>query len=230
MFSCHRPRIALLPLLTVGILAGGVLCAAPANGQLVNGSFEQGNFTGVNMASNHDTTQLFNGDTNITGWTAVNELSWDGDDTTFHVVPSDGRRFLDLTGYHDSQPEGGVQQILTLVPGASYTLGLDVGYNAMYPSPTVNGVTVSITEAGINQTFDNDGTGSGALIDSTFWKHYTFNFTPTAATNTLLLQSSAGSSGAFIGLDLEASLRRGDIKNAMPRFKGAGVQRAWPHR
>ena len=186
--------------LAVGGLAASLCFAAPAHAQLVNGSFEQGNFTGVNPQGAAHSTQLVAGSTNITGWTVENEIAWIEPGNPYGITASDGMRVLDLTGYHDSQPEGSIQQTLALVVGNSYTLGLDLGYNPnLATSP--DGVTVTIAEAGVSQTFNNDNTGTGTTFGNNFYKHFTFSFKATQTTNTLLLQGSAASSGADIGLD-----------------------------
>lgn len=166
----------------------------------MNGSFETGNFTGVNPQGASHFTQLLNGSTNIMGWTTVNEIAWLETGNSYGDAPSDGSRLLDLTGYHDSQPEGGIQQALTLVVGNSYTLGLDVGFNSMFPTAP-DGVTVTIAAAGVSQTFNNGNTGAGTTIGTSFYKHFTLNFTATQADNTLLLQGSTASNGQDIELD-----------------------------
>ena len=179
--------------------AGAILfCTAPAHAQLINGSFENGNFTGTNPHGDSNVTQILAGGTNITGWTAVNEISWNQNGNPYGILALDGTRVVDLTGYHDSQPSGGVQQAVTLIPGVQYTLSLSVGYDSSLPE-SPDGVTATV--AGFSQTFNNDDTGAGTTVGTTFWKSFSFNFTPTVASTSVLIQGSSASIGTFIGLD-----------------------------
>ncbi|MCW3052388.1 MAG: hypothetical protein JWN14_1558, partial [Chthonomonadales bacterium] len=136
-------------------LLAGSLAFMPltAHAQLTNGSFENGNFTGINPFSLAHLTDLNPGDTNMTGWTvAFGEITWQEVGYPSTQVPSDGNRWLDLTGGHDATPEGGVQQNVTLVPGHLYTLGFDLGYNINNPT-SPDSVIASV--AGVTQTFNN---------------------------------------------------------------------------
>ncbi|MES2462454.1 MAG: DUF642 domain-containing protein [Armatimonadota bacterium] len=177
------------------VLAGTLLTVPSAQAQLVNGSFETGTFSGSNPQGAADSTQLQNGATSITGWTVVDELAWHGPTAPYGISASNGGRYLDLTGYSDNQPHGGVQQVLALTVGNSYRLSFDIGYSQLY-SGTPTGVTVTSTGAG-SQTFNY----SGVTNVNSGWQTFAYDFTATSAATTILLRGSAGSAGNYIGLD-----------------------------
>src|SRR4051812_895346 len=107
--------------LAIGLLALAV--PMPVHAQLANGSFEAGTFTNTGPFDAH-IQQLLVGSTAMTGWTVVSdEIGWARNDNPF--VPNgatDGQFFLDLTGFSDSPPHGGVRQTVATVPGQAYVL------------------------------------------------------------------------------------------------------------
>ena len=191
LFS-HWP-LAVVASTVVGAVS---LFAVPAaHAQIVtNGSFEAGNFTGVNPNSAPGATQLFTGATNITGWTVVNaELAWLQNGNPYGVVASDGIRNLDLTGYHDASPYGGVSQTIATTTGSVYNLSFDIGTYA----GTSSGVTASA--GAVSQNFIFTALGGGASYQ---YGTQSFNFTAGAGASTLItLTGSSTSSGNNLGLD-----------------------------
>jgi hypothetical protein len=184
-------RVVLGTLIAVSM----ALATITTQAQLVNGSFEDGNFTGINPFGLAGITDLNPGDTNMTGWTvAYGEITWQQIGYPSTQVPSIGTRWLDLTGGHDNTPEGGVLQTVSLLPGHSYTLGFDIGYNTNNPT-SPDSVIASV--AGVTQTFSNLGNGTG----TNQWERFTLNFVPTSASNVISLQGSSVDGQTYIGLD-----------------------------
>src|SRR5450432_3739072 len=87
---------------------------------VTNGSFE--------ALPTPNSPSLIPGDaTSLAGWTViVAELAQISPVNPFGITASDGGYSLDLTGYHDSFPYGDVEQILTTIPGAIYSIQFDV--------------------------------------------------------------------------------------------------------
>ena len=99
--------------------------------------------------------------------------------------------FLDLTGNLDQQPDFGVEQTITTVPGQTYALTFEVGVS-LYYDPGV--VAVSVMAGNLNTTV----TGLAATGTST-WDPVTIDFTATSTASTILIQGD--SPGEYIGLD-----------------------------
>lgn len=178
-----------------------LLSSAPAGAQnlLVNGSFEQGNFTGVNPQSAAAATQLFAGATNMTGWTVINqELAWLGTGNPYGIVASDGARALDLTGYHDnSGPPAGVSQTLATLPGGIYNLAFDLGsVLAGSASVTLRAAAVGAEQAE-QRDFTFNRTGGGGQQ----WGRFNFDFTATAPSTTITLVGLSNTTGSDLLLD-----------------------------
>jgi hypothetical protein len=91
---------------------------------LANGSFEAGTYSfGGDGAQN-----LAPGSTTITGWTVTtNNVAPIQATNAYSIVPEDGNVSLDLQGYTDSSPYGGVQQTIATVSGAQYQLKFWIG-------------------------------------------------------------------------------------------------------
>jgi hypothetical protein len=156
---------------------------------LVNGSSEAENFQ-----PNPDGFEgLLPGSTAITGWTVFNaETAWCVQPNSYGIVASDGTHMLDLTGYHNSFPYGGVEQTISTTTGSAYTLGIDVG--SVPGSPLDGGpTTVQVTAAAVSQSFTNPGTGPGQRV------HFDTNFTATSASTNIQIVGLQGID--YIGVD-----------------------------
>src|SRR5690349_7006660 len=108
--------------------------ATPQTNLLVNGSFEIG-FPALPNHPGDNTESLAVGSTEITGWTVINgEIAWINTVpvNAFGLAPTDGSKLLDLTGYHDSVPYGGVSQTVATIQGLDYTPSIDVLQNPAY--------------------------------------------------------------------------------------------------
>jgi len=112
-------------------LALGSLLFATGNrllGQelVVNGSFE--NTSSTFVADPNGEMSLPVSSTAIPGWTVVSgETIWGSDGNIFGPNTPYGSFFLDLTGYHDLAPYGGVTQTLPTVPGTDYRVSVSLG-------------------------------------------------------------------------------------------------------
>ncbi len=173
-------------------LAVCVFVAVSANAQnlVVNGSFEEGTFT-----RGGDGCQKISVDsTNIFGWTVTNdEIAWCMDGNAYGITSSRGAMCLDLTGYTDSEPHGGVSQTITTKPGQVYQLSFDLGVIPDRPSSA--GPIVVMACAGVStNSFTHNPTGPGVQ-----WGNYRFQFT--AESNSTPITIAALTGGVFIGLD-----------------------------
>jgi Protein of unknown function (DUF642) len=112
------------------VLLAAVLTSSAASAALVtNGSFESGAFSG----DMNDTMSLSPPSTAMTGWTVTNgTLAWIGPTNTFGLAAQDGGYFLDLTGYHDNIPYGGVTQSIATNIGSRYALTFYLGSSSQY--------------------------------------------------------------------------------------------------
>jgi hypothetical protein len=157
---------------------------------LQNGSFESGNFV-----PNSDNAMSLNvGATDIAGWTVQNApLAWIGPSNPFGLTAADGSFFLDLSGYHDNAPYGGVLQ--TLIPttiGALYRISFAVGTDPRYDSAAV-GVLVSADSA--------SGTFNSTPVNANQWDSFNFDFTATSANTSVSLVGQAATDQKYLGLD-----------------------------
>jgi hypothetical protein len=187
-------------------LAIGLTVPAPASANLLtNGSFED--TTNFVANSGNDTMILcptpscpYNppgSSTSITGWTVIGrEIAWIGPTNPYSgsaSYASNGNYFLDLTGYNDGAPYGGVSQTIATTSGSSYQLSFDLGddqaYNGGY---SFDAITASAGST--SQTFDSS---SDPATDD--WTTETLDFTATGPTTTISLIGAQG--WAFIGLD-----------------------------
>lgn len=177
----------LLSALLASALAGG---AAPCAAQVINGSFENGTFT----PDGNGLMSLPPGSTAIIGWTTFGgELVWAHVPNPFVANASDGQFWLDLTGYHDAVPYGGVTQTVTTVPGTAYRLSYDLGVrqdDARFAGPI--SVTAMAGPASATPTYNPAGSGVQ-------WGTFTLDFTATAATTNVSFQGISGNQ--YIGLD-----------------------------
>ena len=180
-----------------GTLLAALLAFAPLTGAhadanlLVNGSFESGAF-----APNGEGFESLNaGATDISGWTVIsNEMAWGSNTNIYGLTSSDGDKFLDLTGYHNASPYGGVAQTIDTIVGRTYTVSFDIG-DSTNLNPLLNGPVAVESAAGTaDKIFFLDPSTSGNL-----WQRYSYQF---IATDTTTNVSFTGTTGVdYIGLD-----------------------------
>ena len=158
---------------------------------LTNGSFESGTFV-----RGPDFISLAPGSTAIDGWTTFNaELAWGTTPNSANIIASDGARFLDLTGFHDSSPYGGVTQTVATTIGKRYRLSFDLGTqedDRIYRGP----ISVSATAGVITIPFTFNPSGAG-----TQWRSFSFDFTAASATTPISILGIRSAGGSYIGLD-----------------------------
>jgi hypothetical protein len=148
---------------------------------VTNGSFESLPSTG--------SPSLLPGDsTSLPGWTVlVAELAQISPDNTFGITASDGGYSLDLSGYHDSFPYGGVEQSLSTIAGATYSIQFDVG--------TFNGT--SSVQVSVGDLVDVGSSTNVGLL----WTTFSGSFTASGTSSLLDLVGTVSGSGNYIGLD-----------------------------
>ena len=180
-----------------GVLLASVLMFAPiasvhaSVNLLVNGSFESGAF-----APNGEGFESLNpGATDIFGWTVTNnEMAWGSNTNIYGLTSSDGDKFLDLTGYHNYSPYGGVAQTINTIVGRTYTVSFDIG-DSTNLNPLLNGPVAVESAAGTaDKVFYLDPSTSGNL-----WHRYTYEFVASDTTTNVSFTGAAGVD--YIGLD-----------------------------
>ena len=182
----------LLSTMAVVSLSAVPVGAAP----FTNGGFELGAFD-VNDPDH--VLSLQPGSTAITGWTVISaETAWGRNDNPY-VGPgaTEGTLFLDLTGFHDSLPYGGVSQTFDTTPGQSLVLGFDLislEGSAVYRGP----VSVSATAGNTTQTFTF---ASPLPVTGLQHQRFTMPFTATGTSTTVSFTGTLATGGQFLGLD-----------------------------
>ncbi|MGH7017771.1 MAG: DUF642 domain-containing protein, partial [Caulobacteraceae bacterium] len=175
-------------LLAFGIV--GLPGSAGAANLVTNGSFES--TTTFVDNSGDGAMELHTGASALTGWTITapgDDVAWIGPTNPWLLNASDGGYFLDLTGFEDHAPFGGVTQMIATIPGVHYLLNFDLG------SSNIQGVPVSITASagGVSEVFIS------ALNGVNNWQPETLNFTASSDTTLISFQGEAGRT--YIGLD-----------------------------
>jgi hypothetical protein len=176
-----------IPILSILIL--GIFSSPSSANLLTNGSFED---TTNFVNEGNDTYSPVVGSTAITGWTVFNNIvSWIGPTNPFGVTasPGGGNYFLDLSGYHNGDPSGGVQQTIATTIGASYLLTFYLGSDPAYGIP--DGLLATAGSA--SQSFATTG------IDPNNWEFEQLAFTATSSSTTISLLGNLGQN--YVGLD-----------------------------
>lgn len=174
---------------------GGVFGDLDEAGELiVNGSFE--NVSNTFAGDSSGLMSLPIASTSIPGWTTTTaELAWVDNTNSFGAGTPFGRFSLELTGYHDGQPYGGVSQTISTTPGQKYQLALSVGSNADYPGAGgPKAVAVCAGAAGVVFTMTPTNTTGNR------WSTFSFNFTANS-TSTVVAIMGLIASGVYLGLD-----------------------------
>ncbi len=187
-FTTLSPRLFAAALAVAALAAPSAFAAD----LVTNGSFENLNNTWVDNTGSNGGESVPLGSTTIPGWTTTNaELAWINTPNNYNgVSATDGKFSLDLTGYHDAAPFGGVTQTLATVAGHRYSLAFDFGVNTAYGSSV--GIQASV--GGVSSTFNLDAPQAGQS-----WSKRVMTFTATDATTALTLTGTAGAQ--YIGLD-----------------------------
>jgi hypothetical protein len=146
---------------------------------LTNGSFEDPASAGA--------PSLAAGSTYLTGWTVVNAEIAQICPGCFSVTASDGAYSLDLAGYHDNTPFGGVAQTIATTPGDVYSISFDVN--------SLAGTTSIAVTAG-----DLSDIGSSSAPFDT-WTTYSGFFTALDDNTPIELIGSSSGNNTYVGLD-----------------------------
>jgi hypothetical protein len=184
----------------------GVLFAsgAFAANLLLNPSFDLGTFNNSSYSGSNTGQALPVGSSSMNNWSIIANgnsavsLAWlqTGD---FGLASEDGSLFLDLTGYNDATPFGGVSQTVSgLTVGGNYALSFWIGVNF---AKTNAGGPVTVTTGAIGDQlatpFTTSSSGSGSV-----WTKETLNFTANSSSGVIsLVGTSVPQSGQYIGLD-----------------------------
>lgn len=173
----------ILALLALGF--GGAVNAQ----SVTNGSFE--NTKGTFVPDGNDTMALGLNSTAIPGWTVTNtnSVAWIGPTNPFGITASNGDYSLDLQGYGDAAPFGGVAQSISTVVGAQYALSFDLGSGA-------NSAAAIEAIAGTG-----DQTFTSTIEPTVGWQTETLDFTATGTSTLISLLGITASNGIYIGLD-----------------------------
>ncbi len=189
-----------------GILALAIGPSVWAATLVANGSFESGSFTfggdgGADLAPSS---------TAISGWTIfTNHIAPLRTGNAYGIVAEEGDVSLDLQGYSDSSPFGGLQQTINTVAGEGYELSFWVGVDND-SSIAVGPATVTAIAGSASQQFTNTLTGQGNQ-----WEQFQLDFTAAGSSTVISLVGTSTAGGAYIGLDnvvvVAVPLLRGDF-------------------
>jgi hypothetical protein len=158
---------------------------------LINGSLEDTDGAFVDQSVGAMSLPVLS--TNIPGWvTTTAEIAWVTNSTPLGYRTPYGSMFLDLTGFHDSIPYGGIEQTVATVPGQDYTLGFWVGVDQDYASSSGPATVVANIQPGSNYT--TTATGGN-------WQSFSFTFVADAAETPLIFTGASTKGGQYIGLD-----------------------------
>lgn len=175
------------------IVLTAILCSSTSRADFSNGSFEAGNFT----FDGNGADSLQPGSTTITGWTTFDaELAVIENTNNFGLSTPFGNVFLDLTGYHDSAPYGGVEQSVATVAGQTYQVSLYLGVNNDSGLNAYGPVSVQITAGSSSAILTANPAGSGNI-----WTEETFSFVANSTSTLVSIQGYSTASGHYIGLD-----------------------------
>jgi|GEM_PF-940756 len=195
----HRKTLHVHPAVvaTVICLIFGTASNGLAQNLIVNGSFESGNYPWGNSGAGPDAADLPAGSTAITGWTLTLgcDVSALQPGNPYGTVPEDGQVSIDLTGYQDHAPYGGVTQSISTVPGANYDLSFWVGIDNGNPAD-IGPAAVTAFAGSASAVFANTLTGNGNQ-----WEQFNLPFTADSSPTTITVVGEFASSGHYIGLD-----------------------------
>jgi uncharacterized protein DUF642 len=158
---------------------------------LVNGGFEDTN--GAFVIQSEGAMSLPRHSTNILGWTTTTaELAWITNSTPLGLMTPYGSMFLDLTGFHDSVPYGGVAQTVATTVGQSYALSFSLGVDEA--SSSFKG-PVSV------QASVQSGAEFFTTADGASWQPFSFTFVANSNSTPLVFTGASTVGGQFIGFD-----------------------------
>lgn len=185
-----RLRLSCPVSVAVGILLH--VAAANATNLLINGSFESGTYT----FGGDGAQSVYPGESTITGWSIITKsIAPILYPNSYSIVPEDGTISLDMQGYYESFPYGGVQQTIATQAGNQYRLSFWIGVQNDL-GIAIGPASVIATAGTTSQQFTNTLTGAGNQ-----WQQFTMDFTAAGALTTISLSGQSTQGGAYIGLD-----------------------------
>jgi hypothetical protein len=158
---------------------------------LKNGSFEQGSF----VADENNSMSLRPDSKPLAGWAITNVVQWIGTPNPWNFEAVDGKFLLDLTGYVDAPPYGGVSQTISTHPGAKYMLSFYIGTMESAPDPMLSG-PVSIIASADSTSVEFSPTPNG---EGNKWQRVHMEFTATSTNTVIIIQGTKAKN--YIGLD-----------------------------
>jgi len=199
VFTCAEKTKEVMKRIKIVLAVTLSLCSLTVASQanlVLNGSFEAGGF----VPNGQDTMDLAPGSTAITGWTVTTaNLAWIGPANPFGLTASAGSYFLDLSGYHDNQPYGGVaaSAAIATVSGQRYRVTFDLGsdYNYNTASPSVE---VSVTGTPSSATF-TAGPVNPSVLNR--WESFGLVFTANSASTVISFAGVGADNQKYVGLD-----------------------------
>lgn len=200
---------------TAGSFALCVALAANAAGaaNLVNnGDFANvGNVFVANVPSYGGDDLLTTGGTSIPGWTNVtpsgapakyaNEM-WVEPSNEFGLTasPNNGSGyFVDLTGEGNEKPYGGLEQKITTVPGAGYTLTFALGAATQYNGSGSSAAALTASATGSAQLASKLFTLSPSSTNQ--WETATLTFIADSDSTTISFLADSSYTSQYVGLD-----------------------------
>jgi hypothetical protein len=157
---------------------------------LVNGGLEDINDAFV--VQEEGAMSLALGSTDIAGWVVTGaEIAWITNSNPLGLSTPYGSMFIDLTGFHDSVPYGGIQQTVTTSPGQNYTLSFSLGVdqsNPGYSGPV--SVQASLLSGMVATTTTSGGN----------WQTFGFTLLANSVATPLTIIGASTAGGQFIGL------------------------------
>ncbi|MCX6629901.1 MAG: DUF642 domain-containing protein [Candidatus Solibacter sp.] len=191
-------------LISVAFVMFGVTSAQASF--VANGSFE---LSTVPNAPGRE-ADMVHGATDINNWVVYSTVAGPGFPVSlleapfFGIVPSDGNRWLDLTGIVDAAngPFGGVRQSINLDVGNTYRVSFDIGicngFTCANGTNVGSAVSVLARIGSTTLTATNSDSREGNR-----WKTFEFYYTATTATTLLSFEGSSNTATNkwYIGLD-----------------------------
>ena len=177
----------------VSVVAENEMIPPIAEELVINGSFE--NTCGF-LPDGNRVMSLPVGSTAIPGWTTTTaELLWGLNGNPFGPRTPYGSLFVDLTGYHDSEPYAGITQTLATTSNQTYRLTFALGADGnveTYRGP----MSVSVTAGAASNSFTFTATEPGNS-----WGVFTMEFVAESASTLLAFIGTASAGGAYLGID-----------------------------
>ena len=187
--SHRKPHVTAFVQLTV--LLHALAVSGQSTNLIINGSFEQGSFApDENQSMSLDAESKA-----LAGWTITNQVQWITTPNPWNFEAVDGKFVLDLTGYVDAPPYGGVSQTIATRLRAKYMLSFYIGTMESGPDPMLAGPVSVLASAGSTSVeFSPTPNGEGNK-----WQKVLMEFTAISTNTVITIQGTKAQN--YIGLD-----------------------------